>query len=64
MTPQEQRIQTKMANLQRENLHRNCQVELKRVSPHYGLYCSNKKCIKQGQWLGWINQKQLDKINF
>lgn len=63
MTPEQQRTQTKMANLQRENLHRNCQVEIKQSGPHLGLYCINSKCKKTGQWLGWIKQKQVANIN-
>lgn len=60
MTPEQQRTQTKMANLQRENLHRNCQVDIKKSGPHYGLYCINKKCRKTGSWLGWIKQEQVE----
>lgn len=62
MTPQEQRTQTKLANLARENLHRNCQVEIKEQGPHWGLYCSNTRCKKKGSWISWIKQDQVKSI--
>lgn len=62
MTPQEQRIKTKMANLARENLHRNCPVKIKQTGPHWGLYCDNSKCRKSGSWISWINQQQYKSI--
>jgi hypothetical protein len=62
MTPDEQRTKTKMANLARENLHRNCNVDVKQTGPHYGLYCSNKKCWRTGAWISWIKQDQFKAI--
>lgn len=62
MTPDEQRIRTKMANLARENLHRNCSVDIKETGPHWGLYCSNPKCPKTGRWISWVKQDQLGAI--
>jgi hypothetical protein len=62
MTPEEQRIKTKMANLARENLHRNCGINIKQAGPHWGLYCSNPKCRKAGSWIDWIKKDQLKNI--
>ena len=62
MTPDEQRIRTKMANLARENLHRNCSVDIKQTGPHWGLYCANPKCSKTGRWISWVKQDQLKAI--
>ena len=62
MTPQEQRTRTKLANLQRENLHRNCAVDIKPAGPHWGLYCSNPKCKKTGSWISWIKQDKIKAV--
>jgi len=62
MTPDEQRTRTKMANLARENLHRNCAVNIKQAGPHWGLYCGNKKCRKTGKWITWVKQDNLKGI--
>jgi hypothetical protein len=62
MTPDEQRTRTKMANLQRENTHRNCSVEIKQTGPHWGLYCSNPKCKKTNSWISWIKQTDTRSI--
>jgi len=62
LTPDEQRTQTKLVNLQRENLHRNCSIEIKQTGPHHGLYCANKRCRKSGSWISWIKQDQLKNI--
>lgn len=59
LTPDEQRTQTKLVNLARENLHRNCQIEIKQAGPHWGLYCSNPKCRKTGSWIDWIKKDQV-----
>jgi hypothetical protein len=59
MTPEQTRIRTKLANLQRENLHRNCEVELREVGPHWGLYCNNPKCRKHRSWISWVKQDSL-----
>lgn len=62
MTPDEQRTQTKLANLQRENTHRNCTVEIKQAGPHWGLYCSTPTCKKMGSWISWIKQDSFKAI--
>lgn len=62
MTPEETRIKTKMANLARSNLHRNCKVEIKETGPHWGLYCANTQCPKTGSWLQWVNKRNLKSI--
>lgn len=62
MTPQEQRIQTKISNLARENLHRNCGVEIKTQGPHLGIYCANIHCKKTGSWISWISKSQAAMI--
>jgi hypothetical protein len=56
MTPAEQRTQTQMANLARENLHRNCNVDIRAAGPHWGLYCANPKCKKTNSWISWISK--------
>jgi len=62
MTPNEQRTKTKLTNLARENLHRNCQVDVRQVGPHYGLYCSTTTCKKMGSWITWIKQDNFKAI--
>lgn len=62
MTPNETRTRTLMANLARENLHRNCQVKIQQTGPHWGLYCNNAKCPHTGKWLSWIKQSQYKSI--
>lgn len=62
MTADEQRTKTKLTNLARENLHRNCQVDVRQIGPHYGLYCSNLKCKKTGSWITWIKQDSFKSI--
>jgi hypothetical protein len=62
MTPEEQRTKTKMANLARENLHRNCSIDIRQTGPHWGLYCSNPRCKKTNSWLQWVNKQQLRSI--
>jgi len=62
LSPDEQRTQTKLANLARENLHRNCGVEVKQAGPHWGLYCGNKKCRRTGAWIDWIKKDSLRAI--
>lgn len=62
MTPDEQRTRTKMANLARENLHRNCGVDIKQAGPHWGLYCGNPRCRRTGSWISWVRQDQLKAI--
>jgi hypothetical protein len=62
MTPEQQRTQTLMANFQRENLHKKCQKEIKISGPHLGLYCSNPKCKKTGQWLTWTKKTRTTQI--
>ena len=59
MTPEQQRTRTKLANLARENTHRNCVVEVKQTGPHWGLYCGNPKCRKKGKWIDWIKKDKL-----
>jgi hypothetical protein len=59
MTPAQQRIASKMSYLQRENTHRNCEVDIRQTGPHWGLYCRNKSCGKTGQWIQWIKQRSL-----
>ena len=56
--PDEQRTLTKLVNLARENLHRNCATQVKYTDPHWGIYCSNAKCRKSGSWINWIKKKQ------
>ena len=60
ITPDEQRTATKLVNLARENLHRNCQTEIKYTDPHWGRYCSNPRCRKSGSWIDWIKKEQLE----
>jgi len=62
MTPEQQRLQTRMANLARENLHRNCGVEIKPQGPHLGIYCANRLCRKSGHWISWISKSQAAMI--
>ena len=62
MTPEQSRIKTKLTNLARENLHRNCEVKIKQTGPHWGLYCNNAKCKKTGQWISWIKQDAYKSI--
>lgn len=62
MTPDETRIQTKLSNLQRENLHRSCETEIKKTGPHFGIYCVNPKCRRPGAWISWISQQQVRKL--
>ena len=62
LSPDEQRIQTKLVNLARENLHRNCSVDIKQTGPHWGLYCSNPKCKKTGSWIDWIKKEELKQM--
>ena len=62
LTPEEQRTQTKLVNLARENLHRNCQIEIKQTGPQWGLYCGNLRCRKTGGWIDWIKKDQLKNI--
>ena len=62
MTPEQQRTKTKMANLARENRHRNCQVKVQQTGPHWGLYCDNARCYHKGKWITWINQQQYKSI--
>jgi hypothetical protein len=62
ISPDEQRTRTKLANLTRENLHRNCSIKIKEVLPHWGLYCDNPRCKKTGSWIGWIKKDQLKNI--
>lgn len=62
MTPEQQRTRTRLANLARENLHRNCNVSIKETGPHWGLYCSNPKCPKTNSWISWVKQDNLKAI--
>ena len=62
MTPNEQRTRTKLANLARENLHRNCTVDIKQAGPHWCLYCSNPKCKKTNNWISWIKQDSIKAV--
>ncbi len=62
MTPDETRIRTKSANLARENLHRNCSVEIRSQGPHLGLYCVNSKCRKKNAWISWITKQQAQSL--
>jgi hypothetical protein len=62
MTPDEQRTKTKLANLARENLHRNCGVDIRQAGPHWGLYCGNPKCKRTNAWISWVKQDQLKAI--
>ena len=62
LTPDEQRTATKLVNLARENLHRNCQVDIKQAGPHWGLYCGNLKCRKSGSWIDWIRKDNVRAI--
>jgi hypothetical protein len=41
----------------RLKLHDKCEVSVKPVGPHWGLYCNDLKCKKTGAWIKWINQK-------
>jgi hypothetical protein len=59
---QKDRIKTKMANLARQNLHRNCSVDIRAAGPHWGLYCANPRCPKTGSWLQWVNKQNLKSI--
>jgi hypothetical protein len=62
LSPNEQRIQTKLVNLARENLHRNCSINIKQAGPHWGLYCANPKCRKTGAWIDWIKKDQVKQM--
>lgn len=59
LTPNEQRTATKLANLARENLHRNCQIQIKQTNEHWGLYCGNPRCRRTGSWIDWIKKDQV-----
>jgi len=59
LTPDEQRTATKLVNLARENLHRNCQTEIKQADPHWGLYCGNPRCKRTGSWINWIKKEMI-----
>ena len=62
MTPQQQRNKTIKARNDREKLHKNCQVEIKSIGPHWGIYCGNIRCQKTGKWISWVKQDQLRAI--